>query len=196
MSKFSDIDWEEVEDGNGGGFSELPTGGYVMKVVGVVDEEGRVPRWGGDPYDAIDVVFDVAEGEYADFFAKGKRPDFAHTHEFRWNPAQMTDERDAWRPKQFKSFWSRILPESNDGWEWDMDGAESFKGLLFGATVRHRKYTKGNGEDGDQLQIQGLYPARKIRDGEFRDPEDYDARKPKQEAAPAPVADEADELPF
>ena len=32
------INWEEISEGSGG-FSDIPSGGYVCKVVEVVDEE-------------------------------------------------------------------------------------------------------------------------------------------------------------
>lgn len=190
------INFREVEDGGTGGFAELPTGGYVAKVVAVSDDMGIEPRWGGEPYDAITITYEIAEGENEGFFEKNNRPDWTHQHEFRYDPDQCTDERDAWRPKQFKSWWSRILPESNPGFEWDdlHPDPQKFAGLLFGLTVRHRLYTKNNGDDGNQLQVQGFYTADAIRSGNFKKPEDVDVRKPKQPAPAAAIYDE--EIPF
>ena len=136
------INWEEISEGSGG-FADIPSGGYVCKVVEVVDEEDYSNNW-GDTYDRIVIRYDIAEGPEADFFARNNKPDFTHEHEFRYNPANCGD-KFTWSVEQFKRFWNTVLHESNPGWTWDLNPA-SLKGLKFGATLRHRYYTKGDGE--------------------------------------------------
>lgn len=188
------INWDEIDEGSGGGFADLPSGGYVLKVTEVVDEDDYTNSW-GDTYDRVVIRYDVAEGQHADFFAKNKRPDFTHEHEFRYNPDNCGDKY-AWSVEQFKSFWNTILPGSNAGWAFDFN-PQSMVGKLFGATLRHRYYTKSSGEDGSAIQIQGLYTADRIREGKFKAPADID-RRDKKAVSPAPAksAYSDDELPF
>ena len=185
------INWEEISEGSGG-FADIPSGGYVCKVVEVVDEEDYSNNR-GDTYDRIVIRYDIAEGPEADFFARNNKPDFTHEHEFRYNPANCGD-KFTWSVEQFKRFWNTVLPESNPGWTWDLNPA-SLKGLKFGATLRHRYYTKGDGDDGSQIQVQGLYGAQAIREGKFTAPKDIDKRE-KPAPAPAPHPAYSDDLPF
>lgn len=189
------IDWDAVDEGEtGGSFADLPNGAYVCRVTEVIDDERHTPNWGGEPYPAIIIRYEIDEGEFKDFFAKNGKPDWIHEYEFRYDPEYCTDERDAWRPGEFKKFWNTILRESNDGWRWD-GNAGSFKGLRFGARIRHYRYIKTNGEEGDRLELASLITADFARSGNAKVPED---RLSKQLKGSAKKVEEtpADDVPF
>ncbi|WP_321974274.1 hypothetical protein [Paratractidigestivibacter sp.] len=190
------INWEEIDDGTGSG-NDLPRGGYVMRITKVEDLEDHTNNY-GDTYDGIRIVFEVAEGPQAGFFAKYDKPEFTHEYEFKYSGKDVLD----WQPKQFKQFWSKTLPQSNPGFEWDMNPA-SLNGKLFGCTIRHYLYQKQDGGDGERTEVQGFYSADYIRQGKFKEPVDRIQRgytPPAQRAeAPAEAPAEATpayELPF
>lgn len=191
------IDWESVDAGSDGGFADLPNGAYVCRVTDVVDDERHVAPWGGEPYPAIIIRYEIAEGDHKDFFAKNKKPDWLREYEFRYDPASCTDERDAWRPGEFKRFWSVVLPESNAGWQWD-GTAESFVGKLFGARIRHYRYLKNNGEEGDRLEMASFVTADHARSGEAKVPEDRVSKQLETKRAQAgePAQADDDDIPF
>lgn len=186
------FNWSEINE-PATGYADLPTGGYVCKVVDAWEEQNYTSNF-GDTYDRIVVLFDVAEGEYADFFATNEKPDFTHQHEFRiTDDESRVDERDRWRYHQFLDRFLPAVKASND--VHGVADVAHLKGLLFGATIRHRYYTKRDGSDGNTLQIQGFYAADSIRDGSFKEPTDLDKRETRKSAPNALSYDDA-EIPF
>lgn len=188
--------WEEIADGAAAEYADLPTGCYVLKVLDAAEE--RDYQRFGDTYDRVVIHWDVAEGEYADFFTTNDKPDFTHEHEFR-----LTDDIDSIEGNRrflYTQLYDRFLPAvkaSND--VHGVGDVAQLKGLLFGATVRHRLYTKRDGSDGNVLEIQQFYPAEKMRTMDIPPnamPKDRDRRATATAPKPTGKAYEDAEIPF
>lgn len=174
-----DIDFDAVESNSKGGGTSIPNGAYVARITDVIDDDRHYPRWGGDPYAAIIIRYEIDEGDYKDFFTNNNKPDFTHEYEFRYDPEDCKDERDSWRPREFKAFWSEVLPSSNDGWKWNMT-PNAFKGLKFGVRIRTYRYLTANGEESDLPEVASFITADFARSGKAKVPEDRIQRKLKE----------------
>ena len=177
------LDWEAVDEiGMGGGFADLPNGGYVCKVLDVYEVPDYTTN-AGEKCTQVKVSWDVAEGENADFFTSNEKPDWTHEVEF-----YVVDDIDSISGNRRWLFerWGKFLASvkmSNDTAK--VTSTDKLVGLLFGATVRHRLYTKKSGEDGSTVELQTYYSTDYIRDGKFKEPTDRDQRQaapPKQAA--------------
>lgn len=110
--------------------SQLPVGGYVLKISGVRYENGQ-----NGSSDRIVVAFDVHEGEYAGFFKK--KFDADQNEDRRWKgtttlyiPKEDGSEQDEWTMRKLKTF-TNALEDSNQNYYWDWD-ENKWKGLLIG----------------------------------------------------------------
>lgn len=109
-------------------FMKLPVGAYVCKVEGVKFE---TTEWG----DRIAIRFDVAEGEFKEFFKKQYE---ANTNEDKkWKgrmnifvPKDDGSDQDKITKKSFAS-WIDSFEKSNKGYSWDWD-ENKWKGKIIG----------------------------------------------------------------
>ena len=53
------VDLSKVKEAGSGSYKRLPVGGYVLRILKVVD----VPE-----YNRLDFYYDIAEGEYKDYY--------------------------------------------------------------------------------------------------------------------------------
>ena len=53
------VDLSKVKEAGNGSYKRLPVGGYVLRILKVVD----VPE-----YNRLDFYYDIAEGEYKDYY--------------------------------------------------------------------------------------------------------------------------------
>ena len=190
------INWEEVDD-PAYAFADIKSGGYVLKVVSATEEQGYTNQW-GDTYDRIVVCYEIAEGDDAGFFEANNRPSWSHEHEFRIaDDIESVPERDRWRYEQFLDRFLPAIKSSND-MKGTISDASQLNGLLFGAVLRHRLYTKADGSDGSALQIQSIYSADRIRSGSYTPAKDIDSRKEQkpQATTSSATAYSDEDLPF
>ena len=169
--------WTEITEA--GSFTRLPVGGYVMKIVDAKDNPKN---------EYLEIVYDIAEGEYADHYAGEE--------DWRHNKRRYYSEKSK---GFFKAFLSR-LEESNNGRftiaEWQRTCDEKrLIGLLFGGVMQERMYTNDKGEDKTILELTDrFYSAQDIRNGDFTIPKPNDQRR---EVAPKTPAEYYDEpIPF
>ena len=149
------------------GSTQLPVGGYVLKITGVRYEAGQ-----NGYSDRIVIAFDVAEGEFAGFFKK--RFDSDTNEDKKWKgtttlyvPKEDGSKQDEWTARRFKTF-TNALEDSNSGYKWDWEESK-WKGLLVGGAF---------GEvhtliDGKQIQyntFKSAYSVDDIRKGNFKTP--------------------------
>lgn len=114
----------------------LPVGAYVCKILGIKFEPGKAGN-----SDMLIVQFDVAEGEYADFFKKQYEESTQDNKRFKgrttvYLPKDDGSEQDGWTKTAF-SKWINALEESNEGyhWDWNENTWKNKKlGLVFGET--------------------------------------------------------------
>jgi len=148
---------------------QLPVGGYVMKIMGAEVKENRVGQY-------VQVSMDVAEGEYANFYADDYRSQDASRREKVWHcnyllnvPTDDRSERDGWTKAKFKTF-TDALEASNDGYHFDWD-EKKFKGLLIGGLFNLREWER-DGMRGKTTNLAQVCSVEKIRSGKFRLPKD------------------------
>lgn len=159
--------WTTVDAANVGGGNYLDAGGYVMRIMRVVDH----PE---DEY--IDVVVDVAEGEHAGIYAGLPESD-----DWRHSYRRYYSEKAASFFKQFLE----ALEISNRGkfsidqWQQQCNEQE-FVGLEVGVILQKvlftKKQGKNAGKDGWRLNWFASVPAQDIRNNEFTVPADDDQR--------------------
>lgn len=109
---------------------KLPAGAYVCKILNVKYEEGK------DGFsDRIVLQLDIAEGEYADFYAKQYENN--PNEDKRWKgvariyvPNDDGSEKDGWTKKRFAQ-WTASFEKSNNGFLWAWDETK-LKGLIIG----------------------------------------------------------------
>lgn len=177
MKAFSNFDTAK-EKAAYKGSSRLPVGGYVAKIKDVRFEEGK-----NGNSDMIVLAYDIAEGEYKDFFQK--QFDNNTQEDKKWKgrttiyyPKDDGTEKDEWTKTAFAR-WVNALEDSNSGYKWDWDEKKwkgKMIGLIYGET--------GAVIDGKPYEFtECRFPesVENIRSGNFKTP-NFKARKGYDEA--------------
>lgn len=112
------------------GGEKLPVGAYVAKIMNV----RYTPGENGNS-DRIDIQFDIADGDYKDFFKKQYEENT--TEDKKWKgktsiyvPKDDGSEKDGWTKNTFAK-WTNALEDSNSKYKWDWDESK-WKGLSVG----------------------------------------------------------------
>lgn len=116
---------------------KLPEGAYICKVLNVKYHESNDSSKG----DMIELSFDIAEGEYKEFFKRQYQNN--QNEDKKWKgrvyiycPLDDGSERDGWTKTAFAK-WTNSLEESNNGYVWDWDEQKwtnKIVGIVFGKT--------------------------------------------------------------
>jgi len=178
---------------SGGAREILPAGGYVGRIISAKVEE---TQYG----DKLIVAFDIAEGDYREFFKRdfdgNSNEDKKWRGVYRLNiPADDGSEYDEFRKRSFNNF-AFALEDSNSGYTFDWDETK-LKGKLFGVLFRNKEWAF-NGRSGWTTEACSATDIKSIREGKFRVPKD----KPLGGATVAPGttaaedAESGDDLPF
>lgn len=173
----------------------------------------RVNLSGVTASDGAPRKFDIEPGGYV-LFVTGVKPNYEKEYAFfEWDVAEGPDGlfyADAnFPPRDVMSWKERALPmlkhklnvlaEANPG--FDAEGAfyrddwDAFRGKQFGAVIRKRYYTKGDGTDGEGIEVGRWLSPDEVRAGSFKPmaPRDTRTAKPK---APAKPAIATEDIPF
>lgn len=147
--------------------SQLPVGGYVLKITGVRYETGT-----NGNSDRIIVAFDVNEGEFAGFFAKRFNADQSEDRKWKgtttlYIPKEDGSEQDEWTTRKFKTF-TNALEDSNKGYKWDWEESK-WKGLLIGG-VFGEVYTLIDGRQVRYTTFKSSASVENVRKGDFKTP--------------------------
>ncbi len=189
IKKFGDFDKTQAYTDS----VQLPKGAYVCRIMAAKVEEGQSGQY-------IKIAFDIAEGEYAGFYAK--KFDANQNEDKKWPgtyilnvPHDDGSERDGWSKRRFKTF-TDALEESNKGYVFDWDETK-FKDKLIGFVFNYREY-EFNGRTGMVANAAGAYSIQDIRSGKYRIPNDRLLDHPVTSASPAAADDfvPTDNTPF
>lgn len=157
---------------------QLPRGGYVCRIVGAKAEENS----DGNQY--VKIAFDIAEGEYKDFFQD--KFDQNTNEDKKWSgvytlnvPKDDGTEKDTWTKRRFKTF-TNALEDSNNGYHFDWDESK-FKDKLVGMIFNYREY-EFNGMTGMTPNVARVTSVEEIRKGEYKIPQDRLLNKKKAES--------------
>lgn len=145
----------------------LPVGGYVAKIM---NAEEISYSWGA----VLLVSFDIAEGQYKDFFAndyKGQdREDKKWRGTYRLRiPNDDGSEQDGWSKRSFNNAMY-CIEAGNPGYHWNWDET-TLKGKTVGVLFRNKEWEK-DGKTGWFTECCALACIGDIRDGNFKMPKD------------------------
>lgn len=112
------------------GGAKLPAGGYVAKIKEVRYEDGKDGN-----SDMIILAYDIAEGDYKDFFKKQFDENTAEDKKWKgrttiYVPKDDGSERDQWTQTAFAR-WVNAFEDSNKDYFWDWD-EKKWKGKMIG----------------------------------------------------------------
>lgn len=171
----------------------LPAGGYVAKIINAKVEEYS---WG----EVLVISFDIAKGEYKDFFSKQFSENTREDKKWKGNfRLTIPQENNQYFDSQKRTFGNAIwaIEESNPGYHWDWDEA-ALKGKMVGVLFRNFEWEM-NGDSGWSTECGTFVSAEDIRNGNFRQMKD---RPLKRKATVTSIANDDkfltddDELPF
>ena len=185
--------WNEVQEYTDR--QKLPLDAYVCKVkqCKVIDN-----NYG----EQLAILFDITEGEYANYFQKDFNGNTAQDKKWRgilrmWLPKDDGSDNDEMTKRTFKGM-TTAFERSNPGYQWDWN-ENSLVGKTVGILFRNEEYDY-QGKQGWAVRPFRAISADTVRDGEYTLPKD----KPlKNKPASAPAANNGyvevdldDELPF
>lgn len=193
MKKFSKFETAQVRTGSS--FELLPKGAYVIKIKRAEECENKN---GNGSH--IKVAFDIAEGQYKDFYQKQFEDQTDENKHWPYDAVYMLscpdDDSPQWMIDAFGTFVS-VLEDSNANYHWDWDESK-WKGLIAGALFRNEQSEK-DGNVYDHIRPFWFRKAQAVRDGKFgKLPKDklVTVQKKDLEDFIAVPEDAADEIPF
>lgn len=193
MKQFSKFETAQIKKGSA--FDPLPKGAYVIKIKRAEECDNKS---GSGSH--IKVAFDIAEGEYKDFYQK--QFDMLSQEDKHWpydavhNLPAPDDDSPQWMIDSFGTFVA-ALEDSNENYHWDWNESK-WKGLVLGALFRIEQ-NESNGNIYDHTRPFWFRKAQDVRDGKYgRLPKDklVDAKKPVTEDFMVIPEDNTDEIPF
>lgn len=153
--------YRDAEASNGGtDFKRLPPGGYVCAIKKVVNYS-NVEK----PY--LDVVYDIREGEYKDFYSDewGKDNEWAHSNRHYYSEAALG---------MFKGFLKAVDESNNtdfaDQAEFGLD-EQRLVGKTVGYIIGEEEYEGNDGSMKTRLKVRQTKSVQAIREGRFKQPE-------------------------
>ena len=142
-------------------FEQLPKGAYVCKILNIEAMQSKSGK------DMAKISFDIAEGEYKDFYTKQYQ---ANTSEDKkWNYDAITylmlpyEGCDPFITEKWDTFWANV-EDSNNGYVFKGDEKETV-GKTFGGVFRIEQTEGNNGNIYDHTRLFYTRVAQDIRDG-------------------------------
>lgn len=144
-------------------FEILPKGAYVCKIIKAVEVKNK-----NNDGSHIEIGFDVAEGEYKDFYKKqfdaNTNEDKKWPNDARYNLMVPDDSSAEWQIQQWDTFWTNV-EDSNPGYTFNGDG-DKLKNKLFGGLF-HNEQSEYNGTVYDHTKLKWTRPAQDVREGKY-----------------------------
>ena len=145
----------------------LPAGGYVAKILNAKVEEYS---WG----EVLVISFDIAEGEYKDFFSKQYRENTREDKKWKGNfRLTVPNEGNQYFDSQKRTFGNAIwaIEESNPGYHWDWN-EDALKGKMVGVLFRNFEWAMDDGRSGWSTECCTFVSVEDVRTGNFKQPKD------------------------
>ena len=154
-----------------GASEPLPAGGYVAKIINAkVEEYG----WG----EVLVISFDIAEGEYKDFFGKQYKENTREDKKWKGNfRLTVPQESNKYFDSQKRTFGNAIwaIEESNTGYHWDWNET-ALKGKMVGVLFRNFEWSMDDGRSGWSTECCTFVSVEDVRTGNFKQPKDKTLR--------------------
>lgn len=141
-------------------YEQLPKGNYVCKIMGIEEVTSKNGNRG------IKVSFDIAEGDYKDFYTKKYQAD--DREDKRWSPDAVYwisipyDDCPGYIQDGWDTFWANV-EDSNNGYVFN-GNEKTVKGKTFGGFFRIEQ-TEYNGRIYDHTRLAKTCIAQDVRDG-------------------------------
>ena len=145
----------------------LPAGGYVAKILNAKVEEYS---WG----EVLVISFDVADGEYKDFFSKQYKENTREDKKWKGNfRLTVPNEGNQYFDSQKRTFGNAIwaIEESNSGYHWDWN-EDALKGKMVGVLFRNFEWEMDDGRSGWSTECCTFVSVEDVRTGNFKQPKD------------------------
>lgn len=173
----------------------LPAGGYVAKIL---DAKVVTYDWG----DKLEISFDIADGEYKDFFKRDYNGQ--PSEEKKWRgvlrlnvPKDDGTEKDGWSKNAFNRALGAV-EYSNSGYHWEWNEA-TLKGKTVGVLYRNKEW-EYDGNTGWTTECCAFADVADIREGKFKMPKDKPLKEKTTTTTAAAFsqvpAEDDSELPF
>lgn len=144
-----------------GNYDPLPKGNYVCKIIQAGEYKSNKGK------DMIKIAFDIAEGEYKDFYKKkfeaDERQDKKWPGDAIYYMTIPTDNCESYIVDQWDEFWGNI-EESNNGYVFD-GNEKTIKGKIFGGIFRNEPSQSDSGQVYDHIRLYRTRLAQDVRDG-------------------------------
>lgn len=151
------------------GYEDIPAGGYVCKIMNAEEKQNRN---GGS---RLELSIDIAEGEYANFYAKRYREDTREDK--RWGgvftmflPNDDGSERDGWAKNRFNNLIG-CVEDANPGYHWDWN-EKTLTGKKIALVFRKEEYARSDGGVGAKVKPFKCIGIGDCRDGKWGKYED------------------------
>lgn len=149
------LDWNNITATSDGEYSTLPAGGYVAKIVDMIDNDSK---------EYVELIWDINEGEHKDHYSDdwGKEHPYAH-HIFL-----------SYKEKALGMLKGRLeaIRDSNSGFDpfaaWDAGRLDMFRGRLLGINLQEEEYEKRDGGVGTRMNVCQVLSVDKVRNGEVK----------------------------
>ena len=148
----------------------LPAGGYVAKILNAKVEEYS---WG----EVLVISFDIADGEYKDFFSKQYKENTREDKKWKGNfRLTVPQESNQYFDSQKRTFGNAIwaIEESNPSFKWAWD-ENALKGKMVGVLFRNYEYDV-DGRQGWSTECCTFVSVEDVRTGNFKQPKDKPLR--------------------
>lgn len=142
----------------------LPAGGYVAKILNAKVEEYS---WG----EVLVISFDIAEGEYKDFFSKQYKENTREDKKWKGNfRLTVPNEGNQYFDSQKRTFGNAIwaIEESNPSFRWAWD-ENALKGKMVGVLFRDREW-EIEGKTGMTTEACTFVSVEDVRTNNFKMP--------------------------
>ena len=163
MAKFSYTKVNRENAIKSNGFELLPKGAYVCKILKVAEVENKSGKG-----KHVEIGFDIAEGEYKDFYMKQFEANTSEDKKWptdpRYNLGVQDDSSPQWLGQNWDTFWTNV-EDSNNGYVFDGDG-DKLKNKLFGGLF-HNEQSEYNGNIYDHTRLKWTRAAQDVRDGKY-----------------------------
>ena len=145
-------------------FSQLPKGAYVCKILRIEERESKK----GNPM--IVINFDVAEGEYKDFYKKqyeaNENEDKHWSYDATFYLSVPYEGCKSFITEQWDTFWANI-EDSNNGYVFD-GNEKKIVGKTFGGVFRLEQTEGNNGNIYDHTRLAYTIISQDVRDGKVK----------------------------
>lgn len=183
--------WNDVQAA--GNIETLPAGGYVCEIQKCTEVRNR-----NSPGTHLEILFDVCEGDYRDFFAQDWKSQDREDKFWRGIINQNIPDETSSKYEQQKKFFKRFtntVEDSNPGYHWDWNEA-TLKGRKIGVVFGEREKESQRGTIYTVTDAREIVTAEDIRTGKYKVPEKRTLQPAPTYGGFSPVSDDDTEIPF